>query len=59
MVMISAGVPKTRITSARARTKRVRTPMFVVPGIVSYPCHSNKSKNPKARKNPGMPIDRP
>ena len=46
MVMISAGVPKTRITSARVRTKRVRTPMFVVPGIVSYPCHSNKSKNP-------------
>ena len=48
MVMISAGVPKTRITSARTRTKRVSTPMFVVPRIVSYPCHSNKSE-----KKPG------
>ena len=48
LVMISPGVPKTRITSARARTKRVRTPKFVMPGIVSYPCHSNKSE-----KKPG------
>ena len=44
LVMISPGVPKTRITSARTRTKRVITPMFVVPRIVSYPCHSNKSE---------------
>ena len=48
LVKSSPGVPKTRIISARARTKRVKTPMFVVPGIVSYPCHSNKSE-----KKPG------
>ncbi len=43
LVMISPGVPKTRVTSARTRTKRVSTPMFVVPMMVSYPCHSNKN----------------
>ena len=48
LVMISPGVPKTRITSARTRTKRVRTPIFVVPRIVSYPCHSNKSEKKPA-----------
>ena len=59
MVMISAGVAKTRITSARAKTKRVRTPMFVVPGIVSYPCHSNKSKNPDSGEGDHPYGDRP
>ena len=48
LVMISPGLPKTRLTSARAKTKRVRTPILVVTGIVSHPCHSNKSE-----KKPG------
>ena len=48
LVMISPGVPKTRITTARTRTKRVSTQMFVVPRIVSYPCHRDKRE-----KKPG------
>ena len=59
LVLISPGVPKTRITSARARTKRVRTPMFVVPGIVSYPFHSNTSKNPDSGEGDHPLRDRP